>query len=263
VRELIIRTATGICLVILIIGAMLLGPNTMLILIIAVYGLGTMELFRLKTSPVNLPTILLAASGALLILGVYGGLSLGLSPLWLILPTGMWLTGFLWHRQKNLGVLIFFWIAIPLSSYIAIGWFPGGSWSSLLPISIIALVWINDTFAYLTGSLIGKHPMTPKLSPGKTWEGFVGGILFAMLAGWIFYHFTGLQTLAFWIFAGTGSGLFGLAGDLFESGLKRKHNVKDSGRILPGHGGILDRFGSLLFVAPAMFLLILLLQLFA
>jgi len=104
--------------------------------------------------------------------------------------------------------------------------------------------------------------MTPNLSPGKTWEGFAGGMLFTMLAGWIFYHFTGLHNPATWILAGAISALFGLTGDLFESGLKRKHNLKDSGGLLPGHGGILDRFDSLLFVAPAMFLLFLLLQLY-
>lgn len=262
-KELLIRTATGIFLVVLFIGSILLGPTAMLIMILGIYGLGTMELFRLKSSPLSLSAILLTASGALLIAGVYCGLNLGLSPLWLILPTLMWIIGFFWHRNRNTGAFILFWLAIPLSSYIATGWFPEGSWSPLLPITVIALVWINDTFAYLTGTLIGKHTMTPKLSPGKTWEGFAGGILFTMLAGWIFYHFTGLMTLTTWIFAGAISGLFGLAGDLFESGLKRKHNVKDSGGLLPGHGGILDRFDSLLFVAPAMFLLFLLLQLYA
>lgn len=260
-RELLQRTATGITLVISFIGSILLGPTTMLIMMLVVYGLGVRELFRLKSTPMIPAAALQAASGALLIAGIYGGLHLGMNPLWLILPLILWTTGFLLSPDRITGTLLLFWIALPLSSFLATGWFPEGSWNSLLPAAVISLVWINDTFAYVCGSLLGKHPLTPKLSPGKTWEGLVGGILFTMLAGWIFFHFTGLQSAVTWISAGAVAGLFGLAGDLFESRLKRKHKVKDSGGLLPGHGGVLDRFDSLLFVAPAMFLLILLLQL--
>ena len=249
-------------LVIGFIGSILLGPTTMLIMMLAVYGLGFVELFRLKSIPFTLPAALLPASGALLIMVVYGRLQLGMNPVWLFLPASMWVAGFLCLRNLRIGSLVLFWIAIPLSSFLATAWLPEGSWNPLLPIAVISLVWVNDTFAYVSGSLLGKHSMTPKLSPGKTWEGFVGGMLFTMLSGWIFYHFTGLQTAFTWISAGAVAGTFGLAGDLFESGLKRKHHVKDSGQLLPGHGGILDRFDSLLFVAPAIFLLILLLQLF-
>ncbi|MCP4310937.1 MAG: phosphatidate cytidylyltransferase [Bacteroidetes bacterium] len=260
-KELLLRTVTGISLVVFFIGSILLGPTPMVIMILVVCGLGTMELFRLKNLRTDFPSILLAASGALLIFGVYALFMLGMNPLWFILPAILWIAGYLLHGDRNTGFLVLFWIALPLSSFIAIGWLPDGAWDSLLPVAVIALVWINDTFAYVTGSLFGKHPMTPRLSPGKTWEGFVGGLLFTMLSGWIFYHFTGLQTSATWISAGAAVGLFGLAGDLFESHLKRKNNAKDAGGLLPGHGGILDRFDSLLFVAPALFLLILLLQL--
>jgi len=231
-------------------------------MMLVVYGLGVKELFRLKSIHNSPSAVLLATSGALLIAGVYGGLHLGINPLWLFLPFNLWIAGFLLNRDHGTGALILFWIALPLSSFLATAWFPEGAWNSLLPVAVISLVWVNDTFAYVSGSLLGKHPMTPKLSPGKTWEGFVGGILFTMLSGWIFFHFTGLQSAATWISAGVVAGLFGLAGDLFESGLKRKYKVKDTGNLLPGHGGILDRFDSLLFVAPAMFLLILLLQLY-
>ncbi len=261
-RELLLRTATGIALVLGFTSSIILGPTTMLVMMLAVYGLGFLELLRLKSTPFTLPAALMAGSGALLIIGVYGGLHLGMNPLWLFLPASIWVVGFLWHRHLGTGMLILFWLTIPLSSFLATGWLPKGSWNSILPVAVISLVWVNDTFAYVSGSLLGKHPMTPKLSPGKTWEGFVGGLLFTMLSGWIFFHFTGLQTAFTWISAGAVAGTFGLAGDLFESGLKRKHKVKDSGSLLPGHGGILDRFDSLLFVAPAMFLLILLLQLY-
>lgn len=261
-KELIIRTATGITLVVLFIGSILLGPAPMLIMMLVVYSLGVRELFGLMRIPMRFPTLLMAVSGALLIVGVWAGLHLLLHPLWLLLPISAWIVGYLWPAEKNPGPLVLFWIALPLATFIALGWFPAGSWSPLLPVSVVALVWINDTFAYISGSLLGKHPMTPVLSPGKTWEGFAGGILFTMLSGWAFYHFTGLRTPAIWISAGAAASLFGVAGDLFESGLKRKCKVKNTSSLLPGHGGVLDRFDSLLFVAPAVFFILLLIQLF-
>ena len=180
--------------------------------------------------------------------------------MWLIPAFVLWIVGFALSGRRNPGPLVLFWIAIPLSLFLALGWLTNGSWSSLLPLAAISLVWVNDTFAYVIGSLVGKHAMTPRLSPGKTWEGFAGGLLFTMLAAWIFYHFSAYQSPATWIDIGAGTSIFAMAGDLFESGLKRKYKVKNSGEILPGHGGILDRFDSLLFVAPALFLLLLLLH---
>ena len=103
--------------------------------------------------------------------------------------------------------------------------------------------------------------MTPRLSPGKTWEGFVGGILFTLLAGWIIFRIFGQYTLGNWIWFSLIIGSLGLLGDLFESSLKRKMNVKNMGGLLPGHGGILDRFDSLLFVAPALLTLMVLIKL--
>jgi len=126
---------------------------------------------------------------------------------------------------------------------------------------VIALVWVNDTFAYLTGSLVGRHKMTPVLSPGKTWEGFAGGVIFTLLGGWIIWRITGMLGAGTWIAISLIVASLGLAGDLFESGLKRTVKVKDTGTLLPGHGGILDRFDSLLFVAPAVVILILLIKL--
>lgn len=259
-KELFLRTITGIILVLVFIGSILMGPTPLLIMLLAVFALGSLELLRLMSVPINLSSLLLLASGALVIFGVYSLLNLEMNPLWLILPASLWVTGYAWNVKRSPGPLVLFWIAIPLALFMAIGWFPEGFWKSLTPVAVIALVWVNDTFAYVCGSLLGKHPLTPKLSPGKTWEGFVGGFLFSMLAAWIFYHLSGLYTPGLWIVVGATTSLFAMAGDLFESGLKRKYKVKDSGELLPGHGGILDRFDSLLFVAPALFLLLLLMH---
>lgn len=259
-RELLLRTATGILLIVVFIGSILLGPTTLLITMLVVYALGTRELFKLTSLPKSLPSLLLAASGAGIIIGTYAILKLGKTPLWLFLPAILWLIGYAWQGKLKPASLVLLWIATPLALFLALGWFPKGSWNSLTPVAVITLVWVNDTFAYVCGRLLGKHPLTPKLSPGKTWEGFIGSILFSLLAGWIFYHFSGLHTPVMWMAVGVTTSLFAMAGDLFESGLKRKYKVKDSGEILPGHGGILDRFDSLLFVAPALFLLLLLIH---
>jgi phosphatidate cytidylyltransferase len=124
----------------------------------------------------------------------------------------------------------------------------------LIPCSIIFSIWINDTMAYIVGSLIGKTPLS-KISPKKTWEGTLGGIILAtFVAGVIAWQFD-LNIQKTVIIAGVSS-IAGTAGDLLESKLKRMAGVKDSGSLMPGHGGFLDRFDSLLLAIPAVWLYI-------
>jgi len=122
----------------------------------------------------------------------------------------------------------------------------------LIPCSIIFSIWINDTMAYIVGSLIGKTPLS-KISPKKTWEGTLGGIILAtFVAGVIAWQFDfSIQKIV--IIAGIAS-IAGTFGDLLESKLKRMAGIKDSGNIMPGHGGFLDRFDSLLLAIPAVWL---------
>ena len=128
-----------------------------------------------------------------------------------------------------------------------------------IPIAIIFSIWVNDTMAYLVGSLIGKTPFS-KISPKKTWEGTIGGIIlcvvvigfvFPLIAERFFYPFAQRQT--YFIIAAICA-IAGTAGDLLESKLKRMANIKDSGTIMPGHGGFLDRFDSLLVATPFVWL---------
>lgn len=115
------------------------------------------------------------------------------------------------------------------------------------------VLWLNDTGAYLVGSAIGKHRLFERISPGKTWEGSIGGALFAVLAAALLSnYFTGLSLLQ-WIMMAIIIVVFGTLGDLVESMLKRSLGIKDSGNILPGHGGLLDRFDAVLLSAPAVF----------
>ena len=158
------------------------------------------------------------------------------------------------------------YIALPLSCLNILAFRYGADgveYNFLLPLSIFVFLWMNDTGAYCTGSLLGRHKLFPRVSPGKSWEGSVGGaiivVLVAVLMSWVDESLllapfgageTGL-TLAQWIGLGLVVVVFGTLGDLVESLFKRTLGIKDSGNILPGHGGMLDRFDSSLMAIPA------------
>jgi phosphatidate cytidylyltransferase len=117
------------------------------------------------------------------------------------------------------------------------------------------LTWANDTFAYFTGLAFGKHKLYEAVSPKKTWEGVAGGFVGSVLGALAVHRWLGPQVgpgLA--VVIGAGAGVFGPLGDLVESLLKRATGVKDSSRLIPGHGGLLDRIDALLFVAPWVYL---------
>lgn len=121
-------------------------------------------------------------------------------------------------------------------------------------IYIFILIWTCDTMAFFGGKFLGKHKLSA-ISPKKTWEGSITGLVFTLLASYLFYYFSdGKLTFIDAIVLGFVIGVFSQIGDLFESLFKRKLNVKDSSHIIPGHGGVLDRFDSLIFVAPLIFL---------
>ncbi len=123
-----------------------------------------------------------------------------------------------------------------------------------LPVLLIfILIWINDTAAYVVGSVLGKHKFVERISPKKTVEGFVGGMLFSIIAGVIAGAVFSLP-FGFGMLFGFLVAFFGTMGDLFESLIKRTCNVKDSGTLIPGHGGILDRIDSLLAVIPVIYI---------
>ena len=124
-----------------------------------------------------------------------------------------------------------------------------------VPLIIIGSIWINDTMAYIVGSLIGKTPLSP-ISPKKTWEGTVGGIILAVAVMWLLGYLSQSTSVWLWAVIAAVAAIAGTFGDLLESKLKRLANVKDSGSIMPGHGGFLDRFDSLLLATPFVWLLL-------
>ncbi|HET7114842.1 MAG TPA: phosphatidate cytidylyltransferase [Hanamia sp.] len=122
----------------------------------------------------------------------------------------------------------------------------------IIPCGIVFSIWINDTMAYIVGSLIGKNPLS-KISPKKTWEGTLGGIILCVIVITMIGYFTKYYSIRDWVVVSLFCAVFGTLGDLLESKSKRLANVKDSGTLMPGHGGFLDRFDSLLVAIPFVF----------
>lgn len=156
------------------------------------------------------------------------------------------------HIYISIPLLLFTLIPYPKNFY--------NHYNSMLPIMLMVLVWSSDSWAYVSGKLFGKHKLAPSISPGKTWEGLIGGTILTGATGYLFvkyflapnggyigtdeFHtFTELKGIILGILVS----IFGTMGDLFESSMKRKAGVKDSGNVLPGHGGMLDRFDAFLF----------------
>ena len=138
----------------------------------------------------------------------------------------------------------FFYICIPAGTACYLCWV-----KPELLLSLFVLIWVNDIMAFVIGSLFGRHKFS-SYSPSKTWEGTVGGVIFSAGAGVLIWYFFGKKDiLIWWILFGITVGAASVLGDLFESYIKRRAGVKDSGKMMPGHGGFLDRFDSFLFAA--------------
>lgn len=137
--------------------------------------------------------------------------------------------------------------------------------SRTLVLALFVFVWMNDTGAYCVGTLTarlpgGNHKMAPVISPKKSWEGLCGGFAFALLAGYIFSLYAGEYALWQWLLLAMLVAVSATLGDLYESKVKRHAGVKDSGHFLPGHGGVLDRFDSVLFASVAVFVIAILIH---
>ena len=159
-----------------------------------------------------------------------------------------------------LGVL---YVAVPLSLLLYVPVLAGdGVWRPETVLCYIFIIWANDVFAYLVGMTFGRHRLCERLSPKKSWEGFFGGLAGAVATGLAAAY--ALDT-NYWVWGGLAlvASLSGVAGDLVESMFKREAGVKDSGQVIPGHGGVLDRFDALLLSAPYVFLYLLLVGMFA
>jgi phosphatidate cytidylyltransferase len=270
--NLLIRTLTILVFAPLIIGILIWHPLAFSAVVYIFMIIGLLEFYKLshfhEIHPPRLAGIV--AASALFILMTLTALMI--IPAWYLvfLPLAVLLLFIteLFRKRDNavlnlaFGIFPLIYITLPVSmliflmSPVVTGNFP--HWHLLFGYLII--LWSHDTFAYLTGISLGKHKLWERISPNKTMEGSLGGLIFAIMASIILsLFFTGLS-LWQWVIAAFIIAVTGTFGDFSESLLKRKFNVKDSGRVFPGHGGMLDRIDSLLFSAPAMFCYLLLLK---
>lgn len=265
-KNLIVRSITGILFVACIV-ASFLHPMAMALLFALVTGLTIWEFIGLVNDHVAATTVnraITTVAGVWFFLAMYGFCSD-------IVPSAVFLAYLftivylfiseLYLRHENpincwaYTMLSQMYIALPFAciNVLAFNASPDGTvlYNSLLPLSVFIFLWVSDSGAYCCGSLLGKHKLFPRISPGKSWEGSIGGGLFVIIAAVIISRFDQQLTLLQWIGLGLVVCVFGTWGDLVESLFKRTLGIKDSGSILPGHGGMLDRFDSSLMAFPA------------
>ena len=262
------RAVTGVLFVIVLVGCILYSPLSFGILFTIISVLSVHEFAQLvsKSSEVSINKTITALGGAYLFLALmsfctqqsvgarvflpYLGLLLYMMITELYLkkknPTGNWAYSMLSQLYVALPFALLNVLAFQNSPETG-----SVTYNPILPLSIFVFIWLSDTGAYCVGSLIGKHRLFERISPKKSWEGSIGGGIFSIASSLGFAHFFPFMPGWQWVGLAIVVVIFGTWGDLTESLMKRQLGIKDSGNILPGHGGMLDRFDSALMAIPA------------
>ena len=262
------RAVTGVLFVTVLVGCILYSPFSFGILFTIISALSVHEFARLinQNGEISLNKTITSLGGAYLFLALMSfctqqsvGARVFLPYLALLLylmitelylkkknPTGNWAYSMLSQLYVALPFALLNVLAFQNSPETG-----SVSYNPILPLSIFVFIWLSDTGAYCVGSLIGKHRLFERISPKKSWEGSIGGGAFSIASSLAFAHF--FPFMSWWQWAGLATVvvIFGTWGDLTESLMKRQLGIKDSGNILPGHGGMLDRFDSALMAIPA------------
>lgn len=271
-KNLITRSITGILYVAILVTCFLQAFN-MVIVFALITGLATWEFTGLvnEHKHVNVNRLITTVAGVYFFLAVAGVNSGAIQTHAVFVPylltiIYLFISGLYTKSSDSVNdwaytMLSQMYIALPLSTINVIAFRQAADglnyYYYLLPLSIFIFLWTNDTGAYCTGSLFGKHKLFPRISPAKSWEGSIGGGILVLIVASVMYYIesqgenlSGLNLIE-WLGLGLVVVVFGTLGDLVESLLKRTLGIKDSGNILPGHGGILDRFDSSLMAIPA------------
>lgn len=259
-KKLLIRSVSGLIYIGIIIGCIFWGiiPLTVMAAVFAALGVIEFEKITHELNAKTIPTMILDIVGAICL--TFG---------WMGYPLAIWLFVIICRMTLQLyiksdspladlakSMMTQLYIGLPLGIMA----YMGNSFGLHFVLAIFFMIWINDTGAFLVGSTLGRHRLFERISPKKSWEGFFGGLVFNMVAGLLFFTygriFFDLEDFSLWqsIALGAVVTVFGTWGDLIESMIKRNLQIKDSGNIIPGHGGILDRIDSLLLVMPAVLL---------
>lgn len=160
------------------------------------------------------------------------------------------------HPFENIAIVLtsFLYVVLPFSLYTHLGYLQSSVYNFEIPMGLLFLIWANDSGAYLFGITLGKNRLFERISPKKSWEGFFGGLIIAILTAYILSSYFNSIERIHWIVISIIVVVIGTYGDLVESMLKRSKGIKDSGSFMPGHGGALDRFDALLLAAPMVYL---------
>lgn len=275
-KNFLVRTASGIVLLAVVLGAILWSKWSFGVLLLAIIIGGEREFYRLATKAGYQPQKYLGyiAGGSIFIIAFACMLFLisdstvsdtllilaVILLLYIMLLLPMMFVCELYRKSPtpiaNIGTTLMgiVYVAMPMSLLLFIPVLLGqGEWSPLAVLFYIFIIWANDVFAYMFGITLGKHRLFERISPKKSWEGFVGGLLGAMAMGYLASVVMDGNHIE-WIGLALIAAISGVFGDLVESLFKRSVDVKDSGHILPGHGGWLDRFDALILSVPFVFL---------
>jgi len=259
VNNLLQRTITGLVFASLVIGSILWNPYLQTVVFSVFMVLGLMEYYRLFKGQKEIQVSSeIGIFIGLFIFTLLVGISLKILPvisITFIVPLLFTLILVeLWkkheHPISNIALMVFGILYVVIPFYLTIDLNLRNTFYLPTVVGMFLLIWTNDTFAYVCGRLFGKHKLFERISPNKTWEGTTGGIVFTLLLGFIIGKYINEGNTFFWIISAVIIAPGSIFGDLLESLFKRSLNIKDTGTILPGHGGILDRFDAALFSIP-------------
>lgn len=268
-KKLLTRTGVGLAYVAVMVTGTVCRPWTLLLLVLLLTALAVEEFTHIVSDGCALQVnrSVLASLAMTFPIGTFGACTL--EDVNVLLVFAPWMAAvlytFIYELEQtegnplgNLGLLALtqLYIVLPLSLLLVLALGPVSArqveqpfW--LFPLATYIFLWLNDSGAYLFGSWLGKHKLAPHISPGKTWEGSIGGGVVTLAVSLVFWRLFPCLGLLQWMGMSLVVVLFGTLGDLTESLMKRQLGLKDSGHLLPGHGGILDRIDSMLLAVPA------------
>lgn len=256
-HESVIRAISGTVYILILVASIFYSETTFKSVFLALMVIACFELKKILKLPL-INTIIISA----LSLGV--GLFLPNSVLTyaiICVPFLIYLTillfkqiNFVYNNTLQKTIYTIGYVVLPFLSIIQLI-YNENTYLPQIVLGYLILIWTNDTFAYICGKLLGKNKLFEKISPKKTIEGFIGGLVFSVITSFILSHFIENISLFQWILSAIFISVFGTIGDLIESKFKRQAGIKDSGKLIPGHGGILDRLDSFIFVAPFLLLI--------
>ena len=264
--NIVVRILAGAVFVSLLLGGILINQYTFVIIFSVLTALSLSEFYGLVEKDAKVPVIRTwnVLGGFFLFLGGFYYCAHEASVIafvpYMIYLLALFVSELYMKRQNPIQSLAYsllgqVYIAAPfaLTNYLVFAYEPG-SYHYVYILALLVFIWVNDSFAYLTGIAFGKHRLFERISPKKSWEGFIGGAAVAVASALIFAHFFANLSVFAWLGFAAVTVAFGTWGDLFESLIKRTLGVKDSGNMIPGHGGILDRFDSTILAIPAIFI---------